>query len=206
LEPWRRCSLERRCFGLWIRDPGVFRGVGVAVAGSRVCGVVLGPSGPLAPRRRGSQETCRVRASSAFGRETSRGRDAPSSGLEGFETPGQRCQRSSERRQRRLGFLGAEGRGADGPRFELRVTRSLEFEYAEALRAGGAEDSSGPGADGPGRSVRMLFGAFAWAVSGRAESGFLGCDAPKVHQARGAGGSSRCFGTEAFWSRGARGS
>jgi len=40
---------------------------------------------------------------------------------------------------------------------------------------------------------------------GRAESGDLRCDAPKVHGARCAGGSSEPFGAEALWSRGARG-
>lgn len=91
-----------------------------------------------------------------------------------------------ERRRRRFGGEGADGRGAAGPRFELRATRSLEFEYAEALRAGGAEDSGSPGATGlvagrSGCSSERSFGT----VSGRAESGGLGCDAPKVHGALG---------------------
>jgi hypothetical protein len=146
-------------------------------------GVFLGLSGPLVPRTRGSRDEglsgSRVGRLLAFGVERSGCHELGARGVRG---PGWKMLVLFGATAAEALTSCADGFGADGPRFELRATRSLEFEYAEALRAGGAEDFGVPGATGFGtersgcsseRSLR--------AGSGPAGLGLSRCDAPRAH-------------------------
>jgi hypothetical protein len=97
------------------------------------------------------------------------------------------------RRRRRFGGWDTDDRGADGPCLELRATRSLKFEYAEALRACGAEDSVFFGAKGSRSSKCWRLMGALW------RRGSLGSRCSRLFGALGVASlGTRCWGPSGF--------